>query len=141
MRRSNAAAVDATFDALRQAAQCVRRVIRSKQDYALMVFADKRFNFTGKREKLPPWVKQFLTDNYLNLSTDMAVEYGRRFLREMAQPQDAKLSLLLDAPVCARMADERQREAKNEAEAGIHRTANLLCGRSLQSVCVARAAP
>ena len=28
------------FDALRQAAQCVRRVIRSKLDYGLMIFAD-----------------------------------------------------------------------------------------------------
>ena len=48
-----------TFDALRQAAQCVGRVIRSKTDYALMVFADKRYNMPDKREKLPPWVKQF----------------------------------------------------------------------------------
>jgi Rad3-related DNA helicase len=31
-----------TFDALRQAAQCVGRVIRSKSDYGVMVFADKR---------------------------------------------------------------------------------------------------
>lgn len=32
-----------TFDALRQSAQCVGRVIRSKSDYGLMVFADKRY--------------------------------------------------------------------------------------------------
>ncbi|KAK6141419.1 hypothetical protein DH2020_024824 [Rehmannia glutinosa] len=32
-----------TFDALRQAAQCVGRVIRSKADYGMMIFADKRF--------------------------------------------------------------------------------------------------
>ena len=31
------------FDAIRQAAQCVGRVIRSKADYGLMVFADKRY--------------------------------------------------------------------------------------------------
>ncbi|GAU35014.1 hypothetical protein TSUD_103370 [Trifolium subterraneum] len=31
-----------TFDALRQAAQCVGRVIRSKADYGMMIFADKR---------------------------------------------------------------------------------------------------
>jgi len=30
-----------TFDAMRQAAQCVGRVIRGKTDYGLMIFADK----------------------------------------------------------------------------------------------------
>lgn len=30
-----------TFDAIRQAAQCVGRVIRSKADYGMMVFADR----------------------------------------------------------------------------------------------------
>ncbi|XP_019457087.1 PREDICTED: DNA repair helicase XPD, partial [Lupinus angustifolius] len=34
-----------TFDALRQAAQCVGRVIRSKADYGMMIFADKRLVF------------------------------------------------------------------------------------------------
>lgn len=31
-----------TFDALRQAAQCVGRVIRSKTDYGLVILADSR---------------------------------------------------------------------------------------------------
>jgi DNA excision repair protein ERCC-2 len=29
-----------TFDAMRQVAQCVGRVIRSKMDYGMMIFAD-----------------------------------------------------------------------------------------------------
>ena len=37
----------------RQAAQCVGRVIRSKADYGLMVFADKRYQRHDKRDKLP----------------------------------------------------------------------------------------
>jgi DNA excision repair protein ERCC-2 len=36
-----------TFDALRQAAQCVGRVIRSKADYGMMIFADKRYPITA----------------------------------------------------------------------------------------------
>lgn len=32
------------FDALRQASQCVGRVIRSKSDYGIMIFADQRYN-------------------------------------------------------------------------------------------------
>ena len=102
-----------TFDALRQAAQCVGRVIRSKQDYALMVFADKRYNMPDKREKLPPWVKQFLGDSHLNLSTDMAIEFGRRFLRDMAQPQDDNVKLLLDEEAVTRMGSG---EAEPEVE-------------------------
>lgn len=34
-----------SFDAIRHGAQCVGRVIRGKQDYGLMVFADKVFPF------------------------------------------------------------------------------------------------
>uniref|UniRef100_A0A7S2WST0 DNA 5'-3' helicase n=1 Tax=Mucochytrium quahogii TaxID=96639 RepID=A0A7S2WST0_9STRA len=74
------------FDALRQAAQCVGRVIRSKADYGLMIFADKRYNNASKRNKLPPWVTQFLKDSNLNLSTEEAVTVCREFLRELAQP-------------------------------------------------------
>jgi DNA excision repair protein ERCC-2 len=33
-----------TFDALRQSAQCVGRVIRSKTDYGIVILADARFN-------------------------------------------------------------------------------------------------
>lgn len=85
------------FDALRQASQCVGRVIRSKTDYGLMIFADSRYSRHDKRSKLPKWILQFLTDAYLNLSTDMAIEYARGFLRLMGQPidQTALQSVLL----------------------------------------------
>eukprot|EP00897_Mesotaenium_endlicherianum_P010484 jgi/Mesen1/9464/ME000627S08848 len=80
-----------TFDAVRQAAQCVGRVIRSKSDYGMMIFADKRYNRHDKRSKLPGWILSFLKDAHLNLSTDMALHIAREFLRRMAQPYD-KLS-------------------------------------------------
>ena len=50
-----------TFDALRQSAQCVGRVIRSKTDYGLVVFADSRYARADKRSRLPPWVQQFMS--------------------------------------------------------------------------------
>jgi DNA excision repair protein ERCC-2 len=40
------------FDAIRQASQCVGRVIRSKTDYGLMIFADSRYNRHDKRSKV-----------------------------------------------------------------------------------------
>ncbi|KAJ3670316.1 hypothetical protein LUZ60_010640 [Juncus effusus] len=77
-----------TFDALRQAAQCVGRVIRSKADYGMMIFADKRYSRHDKRSKLPGWILSHLHDAHLNLSTDMALHIAREFLRRMAQPYD-----------------------------------------------------
>ncbi|KAG0454476.1 hypothetical protein HPP92_023768 [Vanilla planifolia] len=77
-----------TFDALRQAAQCVGRVIRSKADYGMMIFADKRYSRHDKRSKLPSWILSHLRDAHLNLSTDMALHIAREFLRRMAQPYD-----------------------------------------------------
>ena len=88
-----------TFDALRQAAQCAGRVIRSKSDYGLILFADSRYNRYDKRSKLPPWITQFMTDSHLNLSVDMAVHLSKKYLTQLAQPVDeanARKSILLD---------------------------------------------
>lgn len=74
------------FDALRQASQCVGRVIRNKSDYGLMIFADKRYNNASKRSKLPPWITNFLEESNTNLSTEEAVAVARNFLRTIAQP-------------------------------------------------------
>ena len=96
------------FDALRQASQCVGRVIRSKTDYGLMIFADSRYNRHDKRSKLPKWILQFLGDQYLNLSTDMAIQYAKHFLRSMGQPIDQELlqSVLLTIDEVERIISE-----------------------------------
>ncbi|CAH0478533.1 unnamed protein product [Peronospora belbahrii] len=89
-----------TFDALRQAAQCAGRVLRSKTDYGLVIFADSRYNRADKRTKLPPWITQFLVDSHLNLSVDMAVFMAKKYLSLMAQPVNESVnvnSILLDA--------------------------------------------
>ncbi|ROT34944.1 DNA repair helicase [Sodiomyces alkalinus F11] len=77
-----------SFDAMRHAAQCLGRVIRGKDDYGVMVLADRRFQ--KKRNQLPKWISQSLLDVDTNLSTDMAVSSARRFLKQMAQPFRAK---------------------------------------------------
>ncbi|CAN1233297.1 General transcription and DNA repair factor IIH helicase subunit XPD [Linum perenne] len=79
---------DILRQAVRQAAQCVGRVIRSKADYGMMIFADKRYSRHDKRSKLPGWILSHLRDANLNLSTDMALHIAREFLRKMAQPYD-----------------------------------------------------
>lgn len=46
-----------TFDAMRQCSQCVGRVLRSKYDYGLMIFADQRYERKDKQGKLPQWIR------------------------------------------------------------------------------------
>ncbi|MEW5309782.1 MAG: hypothetical protein WDW38_001642 [Sanguina aurantia] len=92
------------FDAVRQAAQCVGRVIRSKADYGMMVFADSRYQRHDKRDKLPGWITSQLREEHLNLSTDMLLHVVRDFMRSMAQPYDRGLvgkSLLSEEAVQA----------------------------------------
>ncbi|KAI9847627.1 MAG: DNA-dependent ATPase of the nucleotide excision repair factor 4 complex [Sclerophora amabilis] len=77
-----------SFDAMRHAAQCLGRVLRGKDDYGIMVLADRRFQ--KKRSQLPKWINQALLDSDTNLSTDMAVASAKKFLRTMAQPFRAR---------------------------------------------------
>ncbi|KAJ1463035.1 hypothetical protein M885DRAFT_504552 [Pelagophyceae sp. CCMP2097] len=87
-----------TFDAMRQTAQCVGRVVRSKTDYGIVILADVRFARHDKRGKLPAWVLQFLDEQNVALSTDSALHVMRKWLRQMAQPIDHRdlQQMLLD---------------------------------------------
>ena len=73
-----------SFDAMRHAAQCLGRVLRGKDDYGIMVLADKRFS--RKRAQLPQWIREAILESETNMSTDMAVAAAKTFLRAMAQP-------------------------------------------------------
>jgi DNA excision repair protein ERCC-2 len=77
-----------SFDAMRHAAQCLGRVLRGKDDYGIMVLADRRFQ--KKRHQLPRWINQALLDADTNLSTDMAISSAKKFLKTIAQPFRAK---------------------------------------------------
>lgn len=73
---------------MRHAAQCLGRVLRGKDDYGIMVLADRRF--ARKRNQLPKWISQALYDSDTNLSTDMALANAKKFLRTLAQPSNPK---------------------------------------------------
>jgi DNA excision repair protein ERCC-2 len=77
-----------SFDAMRHASQCLGRVLRGKDDYGIMVLADKRFK--TKKEQLPSWIagQLLLTDE--DHSVDSAVSTAKRFLRSIAQPFNTK---------------------------------------------------
>ncbi|XP_021897957.1 DNA repair helicase XPD [Carica papaya] len=71
-----------TFDALRQAAQCVGRVIRSKADYGMMIFADKRHVLS---------ILFFFLSTSIRFTSFTYIIFflmWEQFLRKMAQPYD-----------------------------------------------------
>ena len=85
-------------DALKNTAQCVGRVVRSKNDYGIMIFADSRYKGVSHRSKLPPWITDHLQDSNLDLSTEEAVSACRSFLRTIAQPVDESENTQLLGP-------------------------------------------
>jgi len=87
-----------TFDALRQSAQCIGRIIRSKTDYGIVILADIRYNRNDKRSKFPPWILHFLKETGLNISTDIAIDQIKTFLKHVGQPMEdsALKTILLD---------------------------------------------
>ncbi|CDO68315.1 hypothetical protein BN946_scf184799.g42 [Trametes cinnabarina] len=128
------------FDAMRNAAQCVGRVLRGKTDWGLMVFADKvwtvsltvwcaaggspssaracawhiqRFARADKRAKLPRWINQYITETASNLSTDMALTLSKQFMRMISQnPNENQTGISLWT-----LEDIQKAQAKQKEEA------------------------
>lgn len=106
------------FDAMRNAAQCVGRVLRGKTDWGLMVFADKRFARADKRAKLPRWINQYITDTASNLSTDMAIVLSKLFMRSISQnANENQTGVSLWTLEDVQKAQEKQKAMMAEAEA------------------------
>ena len=55
-----------------------------------MIFADNRYSRSDKRKKLPQWLSNYLKTEYINLSTDVAVDIAGKFVKKMAQPHSRK---------------------------------------------------
>ena len=72
---------------MRQTSQCVGRVLRSKYDYGMMIFADKRYKRRDYVDKLPAWIRhQLLSEKgacHKDLSTDITVQVASTFFKEM----------------------------------------------------------
>ena len=78
-----------SFDALRHASQCLGRVLRGKDDYGVMVLADRRFG--KKKDQLPKWIGNAVLEADMNLSVDQAVAGAKKFLKTMSQPFPVKM--------------------------------------------------
>lgn len=77
-----------SFDALRQVSKCFGRIVRSKTDYGLLIFADIRFHKPLQKTKLPGWITQFLGEHQQDITTDTAVAQIKAFMRQAGQPVD-----------------------------------------------------
>lgn len=75
-----------SFDAMRQTAQCAGRVIRNKNDYGVVVLADKRYARADKKNKLPQWILELMPDSHVDLDTQAALGVTSLYVRAMAQP-------------------------------------------------------
>lgn len=118
---------------MRNAAQCVGRVLRGKTDWGLMIFADKvsfdslkmqrclisvqRFARADKRAKLPRWINQYITETASNLSTDMAITLSKLFMRTISQnPNENQTGISLWTLEDIEKAQAKQKELALEAE-------------------------
>lgn len=98
-----------SFDAMRQTAQCIGRVVRSKADYGLAVLADKRYCRADKKNKLPKWILELMSDSHIDMDAQSAVSIARQYLRKMAQPltDEQKHGALLGEEEVAMLSRER----------------------------------
>lgn len=74
------------FDAMKQVAQCLGRVVRGKSDYGLMILADRRYD-NDKLNLLPLWIKRFLKPDHIELQTKIGVNIAKKFFISMERPE------------------------------------------------------
>ncbi|KAH0791841.1 DNA repair helicase rad15 [Histomonas meleagridis] len=86
------------FDAMRAASQCVGRLLRSKNDYGIVILADRRYARPALMAELPNWITQFMNESQISTTIDEAVEKSRQFLVQMAQPFKFDPTKLIETP-------------------------------------------
>jgi DNA excision repair protein ERCC-2 len=74
------------FHALRIALQSAGKILSSKADFGIIMFADARFDRPNARAKLPQWVRDLVMKDQVNQSVDDAVEHAKVFCMKMSQP-------------------------------------------------------
>ena len=82
------------------------RVLRSKYDYGLMIFADQRYERQDKKGKLPSWIQNQTQAGNISLSVDMAIRMASEFFKSMGQPFEIPQKDLYDS--------QRLRELNNQ---------------------------
>ncbi|ELP88051.1 DNA repair helicase rad3/xp-D, putative [Entamoeba invadens IP1] len=83
------------FDAMRAANQCVGRCLRGKMDYAVVIYADKRYKFNDAKilNTMPQWIIDALMKQNADLSADQSVVIAKDFLMKMSFSFDSDFPL------------------------------------------------
>ena len=71
------------FDACRHASQCLGRAIRGKDDYAMLVMADKRFSRNDRLKKMPSWLTSRIEPSMKDMSIDECTREARVHMKSM----------------------------------------------------------
>merc|ERR1712110_1213478 len=77
------------FDACRHASQCLGRAIRGKDDYAMLVMADKRFSRADRLKKMPSWLTSKLDATSRDMSIEDCARETRRHMKMMGVDDEA----------------------------------------------------
>ncbi|BFU25795.1 DNA repair helicase putative [Entamoeba histolytica] len=74
------------FDAMRTCNQCVGRCIRGKNDYAVAIYADKRYKFNDNKiiSSMPQWIVDALEKRFTDISADQSITLAKEFLMKMS---------------------------------------------------------
>ncbi|EDR29430.1 DNA repair helicase rad3/xp-D, putative [Entamoeba dispar SAW760] len=74
------------FDAMRTCNQCVGRCIRGKNDYAVAIYADKRYRFNDSKiiSSMPQWIVDALEKRFTDISADQSIKLTKEFLMNMS---------------------------------------------------------
>ena len=73
------------FNSVRIAEHCASGILCSKEDYAMILLADMRFNKEEARSVLPTWIANNITAKQLNFSVDDSIEQAKAFFLSMSQ--------------------------------------------------------
>lgn len=74
------------FDVIRLASRCLSKILSSKSDYSLVLFADKRYQDESFMVNIPNWLRQNISKNQVDRSVDDAIEQAKAFFLKMSQP-------------------------------------------------------
>ncbi|GAB1223776.1 hypothetical protein ENUP19_0161G0034 [Entamoeba nuttalli] len=84
-----------TFDAMRTCNQCLGKCLRGKNDYTVVIYADKRYKLNDRNVKasMPQWILDAIQKRYTDLSADQSIVLAKEFLMKMSYSFDTQFPI------------------------------------------------
>jgi len=71
---------------MRHVQKCISNVLTTRDDFSLIVLADRRYRTKSYTDYLPGWMRDQLSVHNSDLSTDLIMQQAIGFYKTMAQP-------------------------------------------------------